>query len=223
MPLPSRWREHLLGVFVLYHLAAVVLGSVPAAVGGLNRKSWKNPVVADELDSWHHTLQGLGLAADREAFEDALFKVAVRSVRLRKDLIVPFRPYYNTAGTSQDWRMFVAPMTRPAALRIEGRTSDSDDWMPLYVHHSVDHDFSAAQLRYARMRPVLFRLAWPRYKPDYQRFGKAMARRAFESDPSLDAVQLVWERRKSPGPKARSAPPIARERPLPFTRAELGL
>ncbi|HCH63736.1 MAG: hypothetical protein CL927_12785 [Deltaproteobacteria bacterium] len=220
MPSSFRWREHLLGLFVLYHLGAVLAGSVPAAVGGLSRRSWQNPTVAAELDAWHRTLRELGLRADRDAFEDGLYKVAVRTVRFRKQLTTPFQPYYTFAGTKQDWRMFVAPLTRPASLRIEARHSSDSEWFPLYVHHSAEHDWLAPQLRYARTRPVLFRLAWPRYKPEYRRFGRFLSRRALEADASLSAVQVVWERRRSPTPNRRKIQPIERQRPLVFERSE---
>ena len=218
MALPPRWREHLLGVFVLYHLGAVLAGSVPAAVGGLNRKSWKNPTVAAELDAWHETLSGVGMSADREAFEDGLYTVAVRTVRIQKALTAPFTHYYATVGTKQSWRMFVAPMIRPAALRIEGRMGPDDAWSPLYVHHSDEHDFAARQLRYSRVRPLLFELAWPKSKANWTRFGRFLASEAFEAHPELSEVQLVWERRKSPGPKARQVPEPIRQRPLIFER-----
>ena len=94
-----RWREHLLGLFVLYHLGAVLSGSMPSAVGGLSRKTWKNPSVVAELDAWHQTLTGVGLTADRDSFEDGLFWIAVRTVRFRKTLMVPFQLYYTTMGT----------------------------------------------------------------------------------------------------------------------------
>ena len=220
MPLSLPWREHLLGLFVLYHLGAVLAGSVPAAVGGLSRKSWKNPSVVAELDAWHETLTGLGLEADRDTFEDGLYRVAVRTVRFRKELTTPFGPYYTFAGTKQDWRMFVAPLTRPAALRIEGRYASDSEWLPLYVHHSSEHNWLADTLRYARTRPVLFRLAWPKYKPEYRRFGRYLARQAFESDASLSAIQVVWERRRSPAPNRRKVHPIQRQRPLVFERSE---
>lgn len=218
MPRTIHWREHLLGLFVVFHLGAVLTGSVPAAVGGVSRKAWKNPSVSAELDAWHHTLTGLGLTADRASFEDGLFKVAVQTVRVHRRLTAPFQPYYLFAGTKQDWRMFVAPLTRPATLRIEGRHGAEDPWFPLYVHHSTEHDFLATQLRYARIRPVIFRLAWPKNKPEYRRFGKAIAARAFDSDPELSAVQLVWERRRSPAPGRRKGTPIQRQRPLVFER-----
>lgn len=218
MPPSFRWREHLLGLFVLYHLGAVLAGSVPAAVGGLSRNTWKNPTVVAELDAWHHTLTGLGLTADRDTFEDGLFWVAVRTVRLRKKLTAPFLPYYNAAGTQQGWQMFVAPLTRPAKLRIEGQHSPDDEWFPLYVHHSTEHDFLARQLRYSRSRPLVFRFAWPRYKPDYRRFSKYLSTQAFEADPTLSAVQVVWERRRSPAPHRPKVSPIQRQRPLVFER-----
>ena len=215
-----RWREHLLGLFVLYHLGAVLSGSMPSAVGGLSRKTWKNPSVAAELDAWHQTLTGVGMTADRDSFEDGLFWLAVRTVRFRKTLMVPFQQYYTTMGTQQDWRMFVAPLTRPAALRIEGKHSADGEWFPLYVHHSTEHDFFAGQLRYSRSRPLLFRFAWPRYKPDYRRFGAYLARQAFAADPSLSAVQLVWQRRRSPAPHRPKVHPIQWQRPLVFERPE---
>ena len=211
-----RWREHALGLFVLYHLGAVLLGSVPAAVGGVNRKSWKNPTVAAELDTWHSTLSEAGLVGDRESFEAGLFKLAVQTVRFHKKLTAPFQPYYSLAGTKQGWRMFIAPMTRPAALRIEGQWTAEGEWEPLYVHHSDEHDFAATQLRYSRTRPVLFAIAWPRNKGRYARFGRTLAGRAFEEHPELRAVRLVWERRRSPGPRARKPPKIVRERPIEF-------
>ncbi len=215
-----RLRDHILGFFVLYHLGAVLAGSVPTAVGGLHRKSWKTPLAASELDAWHGTLSDAGLVGDRQSFEDGLFQAAVATVRLHKKLTQPFQSYYSLAGTKQGWRMFIVPMTRPAALRIEGQSTADGEWFPMYIHHSQQHDFVATQLRYSRTRPVLFALAWPRNRGRYARLGQYVADRAFKEHPDLHAVQLVWERRRSPRPKVPKAPQLVRERPLVFVRPD---
>jgi len=193
-------RHHILGVLVALHVVAVGLGAFPAPVGGLNRKTWKDPVVARELDAWFDTLSRIGATSDRDTFEDDLFTVAVGMVKVRSKLIAPFRRYYATCGTTQSWRMFVAPMTRPATLLVDGRTEPDGEWTPLYRQHSAEHNWYADQLAYSRVRPILFRLGWPHYRKQYERFAEHLAGQVAEDHPELTGVRFAWERRPTPKP-----------------------
>jgi len=216
--MPLQLRHHILGAFVALHVVAVFLGALPAPVGGLNKKTWKDHVVASELNAWHETLRKVGMTSSREAFEEQLFQVAVRTVKFRQGLIAPFRPYYQLAGTTQGWRMFVAPMTRPATLRIEGRRAATDAWESLYVHQSDEADWYATQLGYSRVRPVLFRLGWSHFRKQYKYFAEHLALKAAETHPDLVEVRFVWERRRTPAPDHTGpSPAVGEERPLVFT------
>ena len=214
-------RHHLLGLFVAFHVGVVALGALPAPTAALNKSSWQDPVVAAELDGWFGTLRGLGMQRDREVFEDDLYDLAVGIVQFRRQLLAPAQPYFRTVGTTQGWQMFVAPMTRPATLRVEARWPRSTQWEPLYVHQSPEHRWHAEQLTYSRVRPLTFRLAWPHYRRPFQRFANHLATQAAEDFPDLMEVRVFWERRQTPAPGAKG--PIAtpkRERTQVFTITE---
>ena len=117
---PDRaWWPHLRAALVVAHLTAITLMAMPAPVGGLDRRTWKDPTVQAEFAVWRARLGALGVERTPKAFEDDLFRVAKGLVDVRDEVLAPFQPYYRWCGTWQSWRMFVAPHTHPSRMRVE--------------------------------------------------------------------------------------------------------
>lgn len=195
---PRPWWHHLRGVLVLLHIIAVVSAAAPAPVGGLQRVAWATPVVQAELDAWHTRLDKTGLVGDRQSFEDRLYDLARRWVKARRAALEPFQPYYRMAGTDQSWRMFVAPHTHPARLHIEVKTTENGPWEVIYEQGSATATWHAHQLRYSRVRPVLFRYAWPRYRGHYRALVRWAAREVARERPDATELRAYWARQKTP-------------------------
>ncbi len=199
-PVRRSFRSDLRAVLVALHVAAIALGAMPSPMGGLSRSNWKEPTVQAELTTWHGRLAAVGLADDRQQFEDDLYALAKAWVGAHVAVLKPFQVYYRYFGAEQNWRMFVAPHTSPSVLRIYTRATTADDWDLLYDHTSTEATWHAHQLRHTRMRSALFRYSWPTYKGAYRAFAKWVAREVHAEDPNVRYVKLEWLRRKTPPP-----------------------
>jgi len=179
-------------VLVAIHLFAIVAMALPAPGGGMNRSSWREPTVRDELDNWYGRFQVVGFSGSREQFEDELYDRAKQLMDLRKAVLSPFDLYYRHCGTYQSWRMFVAPHKYPAALHIE--VKENGDWRKIYVERSSEYTWKAREFSNDRFRSAIFRLSWPGYKKVYQQFADWTAKEVGEEFPDATEVRLTFER-----------------------------
>ena len=214
-------------MLVALHVVAVVVGAFPAPVGGLDRTAWAEPTVKAELDTWHQRLHGVGLPADRAAFEDGLFALASSWVRGRQQVLKPFMPYYRYLGTEQSWRMFVAPHKHPARLQVQVKVDGAakEEWETLFEQDRPELDWHAHQLRHTRMRSSLFRYSWPGYRRNFKALSRWVAHRVAEERPDVTHVRLQWLRRRTASPakmRAGELPPQTVVRPTVVAISELG-
>ncbi len=188
------WR-HVRGGLVAAHIAAVVLGALPAPEGGMNRKMWKEPTVQGELGAW---ADRLGMAPD--AFEDGLWTLAVGVMRGRRVALTPFQPYYRWAGTTQSWRMFVAPHKFPSRLHVDVR--EGGEWRSVYVQATPGEGWLEPVLEADRFRSVLFRYAWPSFGRPYDQLVDWLAACAADDFPDADQIRVRWARSRTLPPEA---------------------
>ena len=165
-----------------------------------------------ELDAWHQRLQGMGLTADRQSFEDGLYKLASTWVRGRQQVVKPLRPYYRYLGTEQSWRMFVAPHKHPSRLQVQIKVdgSQSNDWQTIFEQDNPAFDWRANQLLHTRMRSSLFRYSWPGYQRSFKALSQWIARRVAEERSDVTHVRVQWLRRRTANPanmRAGKLPP----------------
>jgi hypothetical protein len=194
---------HLRAALVAVHVAAVVLGALPAPAGGMKRAAWRDPTVQDELAVWRGRLQKLGMNLSAAAFEDRLWDVATRFMAARAVVLKPFGPYYRHMGTLQTWRMFVAPHRYPARLHID--VYEHDHWVNIFEEGHPGPDWRQAQLEQDRFRSALFRYSWVSYDRSYRQFGRWVAREVRRDYPDAEAVRLRWFKYKTLDPKAAAA------------------
>lgn len=205
---PRLW-PHLRALFVVLHVAAIVLVAIPAPQGGMNRKAWKQPTVQAEFAAWGDRLRGMGLSLTNDELEDHLWSFAGSYMRIRNRVLAPTRPYTTYLGTSQSWRMFVAPHRHPS--RLEVAVQRGDDWEVVYLQTRPGPDWLEHILEHDRTRSVLFRYAWPAYRGRYKRFSQWLATRAAADFPDAEQVRVRWLRQRSPSPaqvRAHQAPPV---------------
>ena len=194
----SRAWAQLRAAFVAFHVLAVVGGSVPAPVGGLNRSAWSDPTVAAELEGWRARLGAVGLEMDKATYEDRLFVFARGLLRVRAAALAPFQPYYRYLGVEQGWRMFVAPQTHPARLQVEVREGGA--WRTVYLQPDPERAWLAHRLEGGRFRSALFRYAWKHYRRQHRQLVRWLARQAEGDFPGADAVRVSWVRGRTPSP-----------------------
>jgi hypothetical protein len=196
----ARVRRHLLGAFLVYHLTAVFVMSLPAPSGGMKRSAWADPTVQGEFAAWRGRLAAVGWAMEAETFEDRLWDLGTAWMKVRNLSLYPFIPYYKCCGTRQSWRMFVAPHRYPARLVIE--VEERGEWRTLFEEGRAGLDWREEVLESDRFRSALFRYSWAAYGGAYKRFGRWVSARVGEDFPEASRVRLHWYKYKTLGPVA---------------------
>ena len=187
---------------LLLHLVAVGLSAVPAPEGGLSRSAWKDPTVQGELKAWAENLRALGLSVSADEFEDGLWGFATAYMKGRKQVLAPFKPYYRYCGTTQAWRMFVAPHRYPARLFVEvSEREEGDDWRLVYEQDTPGADWMKDTFEDDRFRSIIFRYSWKAYRRSYKQMGDWVADRAAEDLPGVRRVRLRWYKYRTPSPQ----------------------
>lgn len=194
-----RWPQAR-AAFVSFHLAAIVLSAVPAPVGGMNRRNWRDPTVQGELRVW---ADRLGVEPAR--LEDRVFSFARGYMRARELWLAPVEPYLDLTGTGQPWRMFVAPHRYPARFRVEAAGAGGEGWETLFEERSAGARWHAPFFEQERVRSILFRYAWPEYSASAGRFCEWLADRVFEERPDIERVRCRYAKARSPSPEEARA------------------
>lgn len=198
---PDRWRAawpQVRAGLVALHLVAIGLMALPAPVGGLDRRTWRDPTVQAEFAVWRERLGALGVELTPRAFEDALFQGASGLMAAREVALAPFDPYYRTCGTWQSWRMFVAPHTHPGRLVVE--VHDDAGWREVFVERSDEARWLATVFQQDRVRSAIFRYSWPSFKGPYGKFVDWIAGRAAADFPDADRVRVSYRKVATPSP-----------------------
>ena len=198
----SAWGRvwpHVRASLVALHIGAVHLLAIPDAGGvALERSSWKNPTVQAELKAWAQRLTDMGFQTDTPTLEAGAYAVAKSWTTTLKTLRVPVRPYADLFGVRQTWRMFMAPHRHPAKLHVDIEVDGQ--WRPIQIARSAEYDWRREQFDHPRMRSMLFRYSWKRYRRYYQGLTHWIASRAAEDFPEATRVRIRMYGFRTPTP-----------------------
>lgn len=195
----ARLRWHLLGVFVIYHIAAVVLQALPDPGGAFSRQAWRDPTVQQEFAIWSRWLSANGYAITPRQLEDRLWVLAGDLAKVRRAVVRPFNLYGNVIGVRQPWRMFVAPHRFPTSLEIDVR--EDREWRTIYADRSDAHTWRRGLFDHDRMRAAVFRYGWPNYRGVYGEFALWIAREVARDFPQATDVRIRMLKRRTPSPE----------------------
>lgn len=190
---------HLLGLFVIAHLAAVILEGIPDPGVGLKRSAWRDQTVQQEFEVWAGFLSRFGGEVTVMGLQDQVWSVAKGFTDFRAALVRPFRPYRDYIGVRQPWRMFVAPHRFPTALVID--VHEDDQWRIVYADRSPEYTWRVGTFGHDRMRAAIFRYGWPSYARIYGDFGRWVAGLAATDFPDARYVRVRMFRRRTPSPE----------------------
>lgn len=218
MQLPPRVKKllpHLVAAFLVFHVTAMLIEVIPDLRMGLDRKAWKEPRVAHELQRWADRVH-----MQRDDLEEILFFLGSAINDTRQALRTPFKPYLRVSGQKQAWAMFVAGSRFRDRFQIRGRScgakDPSCDWEILYFRNEPEHVWMKGVLENARVRSATFRWGWPQGQKSYQRGCRAIAWRAFHERDDLKLVECRFEQTEAPDPRkpdrVPSEPIYSRER-----------
>jgi hypothetical protein len=191
---------HLRTLFIAFHVAAVVVLSLPAPRVMLDSRGWESENTRLELVRWSERLRQLGIDTTAERFGAAVRRLAERYLRVRTVITAPFTQYSRWTGTIQGWAMFAAPQKYPAELHID--ILEGGTWRPIYRPHSAEHDFWGARFRHNRMRKQLGRFARTFHSDTYDRLAQYVAREAALAYPQARAIRVQLWRYETLSPEA---------------------
>jgi hypothetical protein len=200
----NRALRHLAVLLVGIHLVAITLQALPSPNGGLQRADWAQPTVQGELSAWAGRLQAVGVALTPSDLEEGLFSVAVKYARWHQAVIAPFQPYYRYAGTTQSWRMFVAPHRYPSRMQV--RIYEGTTWQVVYEERHPTARWMGTALDHDRFRAAIFRYGWgqkyPRQFADLVAWLQVYAARDF---PEATRLEVRFLGGKTPSPEEARA------------------
>lgn len=145
-------------------------------------------------------LDGLPIpvAHERPKMEQRLTPEMVDAVdaidRVRKQLLVPFRPIGEHLRVHQRWKLFAGASRKRWRMWIEARTGPTAAWEVVYRVLDDEHAFMADPLEYRRVRG-----AWNPHstlgpRGGYRPFATWMGQRVLDAFPAYTEVRFQQER-----------------------------
>lgn len=197
----ARLRHRLVVAFVVYHVCAVVLLSVPAPTGARSDEVWTDPFTRRQILGWGGWLVEAGVFPSEAALLERARAIAEGTLDLRDLVIAPFTPYSRAVGAGQGWQMFATLNDEPARLSLEVRWSAQGAWEPLYIARDPAHAWRIEQLDQERVRAFANDWSWDRDRADYKLFSRWLAREVAAEEPDAQAVRVSMLRAKLPTPE----------------------
>jgi hypothetical protein len=188
-------RRHLVGLYVAFHVLAVVIAAVPGTGKMLDRRAWEEPTVQAEFEAWAERF-----GTDSATLQAFAFDGATRVLEIRAMVLTPFEPYLRLTGQWQNWVMFVAPHRYPTRLQLRVKEA-SGDWRVLYEEGNPAARWRSAAFATERMRSSVFRWGWPSYEKAWAAACRALARAAKADDPTIMKMQCRFWKQRSPSPE----------------------
>lgn len=195
--LRRRWPS-IRAALVAFHVAAVVVLSLPSPGGVMQRSSWDDPTVQNEFRIWSDRLRGVGVDVSPVRLDRWLWDVAQRWLSVREGITAPFQPYTTYAGTRQSWRMFSAPQRYPVRLEISVR--EPSGWRKVYETRSQELAWERDTFDAYRMRRVVFMTGWDKERRNFETLCDWIARRAARDFPEATEVMVRQQKYRTPVP-----------------------
>lgn len=120
----------LFSTWLVFHLAAMLLVAFPAP-RPISQRALHKAAVQREISAWFERMRVLGLASDRDVFEEDVVHAAESWYRARRAVLAPLRAYLDFVWMRQGWYMFTAPDVAPERLAVwldqRGKKSRKDE------------------------------------------------------------------------------------------------
>lgn len=202
----ARATPHLVAAFVLFHVIASCIYTIPNLGSGLDRRAWRDARAQRELGAWADRF-----GMEPADFEERIYGVAVGFQETRSAIARPFRPYMRATGVQQSWAMFSAGTVLSDRFGVRMRRCPAGDarceWEPLFLHGDDELTWRRAVIGHPRLRSAIFRWSWPSYAGRYQHGCRAIAGLVFADFPDAVAAECGFERSTTRSPRDPSPPP----------------
>ena len=189
-------KASVLLAFLIFHIVAITVRALPAPDGAMDRSTWNDPTVQQEMTAWTSRIDHLGFKLSSAQLQDLLYAIAGKMLSVRDALVSPFGRYYDYCGTFQSWQMFVAPHRFPARVRVD--VEEQGHWRTVFRERDPNATWLASELGDTRFRSIFFRVSWPNFGGMLNRVADFVARRAAVDFPEATRVQVVLSRSETP-------------------------
>lgn len=170
----------------------------------VSEATFKRPETQEELRRWMGLVDALGLPLTQKQVKSISQTVGGQVGRARWRVMKPFKPLFDLTGTGQGWALFATPDSHPQRLEVWIETASGER----LVSRRTDRrfDYLGRTLAFRRVRGV-YDSVTGKAKPQYTRFCRWVADRAFDDFPEAERVRvqqvrthtvLPWE---APDPK----------------------
>jgi hypothetical protein len=191
--------RHLRAAFVLFHVVAITVMSIPAPVGGMNEAEWSTSAGKREIHRWGEAVRGVGLDVSDQALRDFVWNAGNAWLSFRNDAVAPFRPYLVYTGSRQSWRMFSMVAHEQGRLAISLDRGNGPE--PLFV--TYEHEaWRRRELRQERTRTILGDFYGRKSKRVWPGFVDRLADWAREDFPDGRTLEVEIATRETPAPGA---------------------
>jgi len=200
-------RRYALAAFLAFHVAAVVVPSLPAPVFGDDRRGYESKEGQRELTRWRLALGRVGVTVTNDELAEHTLRVSRAWLAARRNCLRPFKPYKEYAGVRQSWRMFSGVNEEPDRLSVEVKVDG--EWT-LIFRAGEDESWNRSLLRHEFGRSMLSRYGEERrYGSRFKQFAKFLAVRAADDFPDAERLRVTIDRVENPSPAERRAGAVA--------------
>lgn len=196
---PLRPRDHLRALFVVFHVAAVFLLSLPSP-GRLSKKHLKVPGIVETLDGVTVVLRVVVGPTSREELSEQILLTARSLQSTRRKLLSPFQRYRRFAGVGQGWTMFGVANRHPGRMEVYIRNRDAPEWLPIYVSRDPLLDWRSRQLDEERIRTLINNFSWGRGRRDWSLWVDWLAASAAQDFPEAISIKAQMVSMRLPSP-----------------------
>ncbi|MCA9635082.1 MAG: hypothetical protein KC420_03500 [Myxococcales bacterium] len=199
----ARAWPHLRVILVGYHVAAIVVLSIPPA-GALNNPAmWRSANTRSDIAGYAAALGQVGVEITPEELGARVRDAAATFGRIRELLAAPFAGYAALVGARQGWAMFASPQRVPAEVHVD--LEIGGEWRPLYRPHDDAAAWRRATFEHNRFRKFNGRFARTFIPPHYDGLARWLAREAAAEFPEATAIRVrLYRYRTLPPAEARA-------------------
>lgn len=191
---------HIRAALVAFHVASLVILSLPSAGAIGDERRWNTANARADLDQLAQRLRGWGFDTNADRVRADLWNLSRGYLQVQKPLAAPFAAYAKATGSRQGWSMFASPQRHPAELHVDIERDGT--WVPVYRPHSDEHDWNRAQFEHNRFRKFLGRFARGFIRRDYREAARWVATKAAREHPDATRVRVQLYRYRSLPPDA---------------------
>ena len=185
-----RWLRHwphMRAAFVVFHVLAVVVLSLPHPASLKRASDWERPQVKARFARLSGALRGLGMTLEDGALQRATWSAAQSYLRVRGAMASVFEPYARAAGFGQGWSLFLSSGREVSRVHID--LERNGRFEPLFVRGSREHRWLSRELDGDRMRK-LFGYAIRGHDDAWNAFARWAARRAAHEFKDATALRV---------------------------------